>query len=106
VLESYVGKGNCLTDELISPAIAPEFMLRQFPPIRIMCAGLDPLRDSSYVLAYRLAFLLYRKLNVNIQLYEYTKLAHGYWNYSKFISPLEARNAVDKLIEYIKELAK
>ena len=104
VLDSYVGNKNPLIDEFISPAVASDSLLSQFPPTRIMCAGLDPLRDSSYVFAYRLAYILYSKVKVNIRLIEYSKLHHGFWTISNFVGLNESKDAVMMAIEYIKEL--
>ena len=54
-LSSYIGNMNPLLDEFLSPIVAPDELLKKLPPTRIMCAGLDPLRDTSYVFAYKLA---------------------------------------------------
>ena len=47
-IESYIPLGADPTkDPYLSPALIPDEDLRQFPSIRIMAAGRDPLRDES-----------------------------------------------------------
>ena len=47
VLQSYASEHMQMNDHyLISPGITPNWILSQYPPIRIMLAGLDPLRDD------------------------------------------------------------
>ena len=54
-LSSYIpAERSAETDVYLSPVIAPDQDLARFPPVRIMAAGRDPLRDESYRLLYRL----------------------------------------------------
>jgi len=54
-LESYIGEGlNPETNYYISPGVAPDSILQQFPQTRIMVASNDPLRDQSFQFALRM----------------------------------------------------
>lgn len=55
-INSYVpSERDASKDAYLSPILALDSELEQFPPVRIAAAGKDPLRDESYNLIYRLA---------------------------------------------------
>lgn len=53
-LELYVAEGDPDRDPFLSPILINDEDLRKFPPVRIMIAGKDPLRDDSFKFALRL----------------------------------------------------
>ncbi len=53
-LQLYVAEGDPDTDPFLSPILISDEDLRHFPPVRIMIAGKDPLRDDSFKFALRL----------------------------------------------------
>ena len=55
LLKSYIGNKNSLKNQFLSPVIADEEYLKKFPRVRMICSGIDPMRDTAYVFAYRLA---------------------------------------------------
>lgn len=82
-IESYVGDyqnyPNCNPryNQFISPCIASDETLKKYPPIRIMVASNDPLRDESFLFTLKLA-----KLGVDVHVKEYMYMPHGYLNYN------------------------
>lgn len=54
-LTSYVGAKGNPENPYISPNMASDDILRQFPKTKIMVATNDPLRDESFKLTLRLA---------------------------------------------------
>lgn len=56
-LESYIGeRWDPDTQPLISPAVASEDILKQFPKTRILVASNDPIRDQSFKFTLKLAY--------------------------------------------------
>jgi len=48
-LESYVGEiADPNTNPYVSPGVASDEVLKQFPPTKIMVASNDPIRDQSF----------------------------------------------------------
>ena len=45
-LESYCEDANGDKDYFLSPALTPDNILKNYPPVRILTAGNDPLRDE------------------------------------------------------------
>jgi len=55
-INSYIpAERDASKDAYLSPILALDKELEQFPPVRIAAAGKDPLRDESYNFIYRLA---------------------------------------------------
>lgn len=47
VLQSYASDNMLLNNHyLISPYITPKWIIKEYPKVRILIAGLDPLRDD------------------------------------------------------------
>ena len=46
--------GDPSINPLMSPVVAPDSILKKFPPTKIIACEADPLRDSSYEFALRL----------------------------------------------------
>jgi len=86
-------------DAYLSPCLISDEELKQFPPIRIMAAGRDPLRDESYKLMNRLV-----KLKKDAQMIEYRMLPHGFWSFDAIFGLNECKLTTDKAIEWIKRL--
>ena len=83
-LDSYCGQftqgdKNCdpSLQQYLSPGVAKDAVLARFPPTRIMIAQNDALRDESLQFSLRLA-----KLDVDVQLKEYSYMPHGFLNYN------------------------
>lgn len=53
-LSMYAGEADPNTDPFLSPILINDNDLKRFPPVRIMIAGKDPLRDDSFKFALRL----------------------------------------------------
>lgn len=86
-------------DPYLSPCLISDEDLKGFPAIRIMAAGMDPLRDESYKLMYRLI-----KLKKDARMIEYRMLPHGFWNFYIGFGLKEFEIPTLSAIEAIKEL--
>ena len=65
--------GNSRINPLMSPVVAPESILKKFPPTRIFACEACPLRDSSYEFALNL-----KKAGVDVKLYLMKDYIHGF----------------------------
>ena len=74
--------------------------LAQLPPVRIMVAANDPLRDESFNLTYRLA-----KLGHDVKLKEYLFMPHGYLNYNAPLLGMreESNQTINQARDWLKE---
>lgn len=88
---------NPKTNPFLSPLVAPDEILKQFPPTYINVGSLDPLFDDAVCLAKRLD-----KLNGHVRLDVYDGLSHGYIQLNKIIP--EAKEANNLLIEWVQAL--
>jgi hormone-sensitive lipase len=86
-------------DPYLSPSLITDEDLKKFPPIRILAAGMDPLRDESYKLMYRLI-----KLKKNARMIEYRMLPHGFWSFYSLHSLKEFKVPLDSAVKAITEL--
>eukprot|EP01027_Heterolobosea_sp_BB2_P016069 GEZU01022926.1.p1 GENE.GEZU01022926.1~~GEZU01022926.1.p1 ORF type:complete len:811 (-),score=173.29 GEZU01022926.1:61-2493(-) len=80
--DSYIS--DChdhLSNPFISPAIAPDEVLRQFPPTLISTGSLDPLLDDSLFMARRLAKVSPNKVRLEI----WDGLSHGFLSIFEFV---------------------
>jgi len=99
-INSYLPPGaDPAKDPYISPTLIPDEDLIKFPPVRIMSAGRDPLRDESYKLISRLA-----KLKKDAKMIEYRNFPHAFWNLDIMFGLKEAKFATTKTIEWFEEL--
>eukprot|EP00826_Nyctotherus_ovalis_P045842 TRINITY_DN5108_c0_g5_i1.p1 TRINITY_DN5108_c0_g5~~TRINITY_DN5108_c0_g5_i1.p1 ORF type:complete len:473 (-),score=128.43 TRINITY_DN5108_c0_g5_i1:60-1478(-) len=99
-LNSYIpAEADASKDSYLSPCLIRDEELGQFPPMRIMVAGRDPLRDESYRLMSRLV-----ELGKDAQMIEYRMLPHGFWSFDAIFGLDECKSATDKAIEWIKSL--
>jgi hormone-sensitive lipase len=55
-LECYVGEVDPDKDVLLSPNLVPNWVLQKFPPVKLLTAENDPLRDEQYKFVYRLRY--------------------------------------------------
>ena len=78
-------------NEFMSPVILPDKVLAKFPSFKCFVAGLDPLRDDGYKLAYRL-----HQLGREVAIAEFTKLPHGFLNFDLFPFLAEESNQAIK----------
>jgi hormone-sensitive lipase len=98
-INSYIPPGaDSAKDPYISPSLVSDEDLMKFPPIRIMTAGRDPLRDESYKLICRLV-----KLKKDAKMVEYRNFPHGFWNLDIMFGLKEAKLATTKAIEWFEE---
>lgn len=84
----------------VSPLLLPEKVLMRFPPTRISLAGIDPLHDDGYRLAYKLS-----KLDKDVKMVDNKLLLHGFLNFG--LVPLiggECTKAINMIRDMIKEL--
>jgi acetyl esterase/lipase len=75
-LESYVKDACPEKDHFLSPGICPDHVLKRFPPIRILIAGNDPLRDESYKFTMKLL-----KNKVDVKVFEFICFPHGFLSF-------------------------
>ena len=61
------------TNMFMSPAIAPDDLLRKFPPTNVMCGGMDPLLDDAVDFHGRLV-----RVGVPASLKIYRTMPHGF----------------------------
>jgi hormone-sensitive lipase len=66
--------GNVETNPILSPAHAPDALLKLLPPVKLMPCEIDPLRDHSFYFANRLL-----KLGNKCEIYIMKDHIHG-WN--------------------------
>lgn len=86
-------------DPYISPTLITDDDLKKFPPVRLMIAGRDPLRDESFRLLCRLA-----RLKKDAKMVEYRNFPHAFWNLDIVFGLKEAKFATQKTIEWLHEL--
>lgn len=75
-IESYVGDADAESDPFLSPAVTPDSIIEKYPPVRLLMAGNDPLRDESY--KYMLKLL---KLGIDTKFIEYQMFPHAFMNF-------------------------
>lgn len=77
-------------------------MLKRFPPVRILSAGNDPLRDEQYKFTLRLI-----NNNIDVKIKEYICFPHGFLNYELPIGGIDECFECNKqAVAYIKEFLK
>lgn len=67
--------GNPESDPIMSPLVAPDFIMRLLPQTQIVLSEIDGLRDHSYAMALRLI-----KVGVPVHLHEMADFIHGWCN--------------------------
>jgi len=98
-LDSYVKDGNPEKDHFLSPAICPDNVLAKFPPVRILIAGNDPLRDESYKFTLRLL-----KNDIDVKVFEFICFPHGFLSYELPLGGIEeCSKCNEQAIKYFKE---
>jgi len=98
VVDAYVPPlEDASADPFISPAVAPESMLRKLPPIWLQAGGLDPLLDDTIDFASRL-----RACEVPLDLQVYRGLPHGFWSLDALMP--EAAAAVSRAVASVGKL--
>ncbi|CAI2359787.1 unnamed protein product [Moneuplotes crassus] len=104
-VKCYDTKNSGDKDFLLSPNLAPEDIIVKedkvkFPTTRIIISGNDPLRDTSLSFIIKMA-----KLGVDIEAVDYQHQMHGFIMFNKGpIAFKESNHAIDKCIEYVKEI--
>lgn len=103
VCEQYTDpiKGVDMTKEFfVNPSATPDHLLRQFPPIKMAIAGLDPLRDQSLRMLHRMI-----NLGVNVQAKEYKYMIHNFGNMGvkSAFGLSDCDKAVQEIIKMTKE---
>ena len=84
----------------LSPFFFPDKVLEQFPPTRVVLAGIDPLHDDGYHFAYRLWML-----GKDVKVIDNKCLPHGFLNFE--LAPFvggECSKAIEAVSKVIKEL--
>ena len=97
-LDSYVGKRDAL-DPFVSPVMASDEDLLQFPPTRVLIAGRDPLRDESMRFLDRMI-----RLKKDIRYIEYRQSPHGFWTFGSSHMLHKAKETVKKGAEILNTL--
>lgn len=92
-------KNNALRNPFISPAIAPDELLKLFPRTMISIGALDPLFDDSIYLAKRMEQV---KGCSHVKLSIYNSLGHGYLNLINFVP--EANMANSHICDWINSI--
>jgi acetyl esterase/lipase len=80
-------------DAFLSPLLASDAQLAQFPPTSILAAGLDPMVDDSILMAHRLA-----DQGVPVKLQYCPELPHSFFNF--FMVLPEVQRAVQLVAEW------
>ena len=77
IFEAYCKEVDPDQNPFLSPVFLPNEVLINFPSTRINLAGLDPLHDDGYKLAYQLSCL-----NRDVKVVDYKMLPHGFLNFN------------------------
>ena len=100
-IESYVQGGDAENDPFLSPAVTQDNMLMAYPPVRLLIAGNDPLRDESYKFVLKLA-----KLKKDIKFIEYLMFPHAFLNFDIPVAGIsECSKPIKKGAAWLKEFA-
>jgi acetyl esterase/lipase len=75
------------TNMFMSPAIAPDELLRKFPPTNVMCGGMDPLLDDAVDFHGRLV-----RVGVPSSLKIYRTMPHGFLSMDLFFRDAHRAN--------------
>ena len=75
-IKSYVQGADAETDPFLSPAVTSDSMIEKYPPVRLLMAGNDPLRDESYKFMLKLL-----KKKVDAKFIEYQMFPHAFLNF-------------------------
>lgn len=98
--ESYLRpEDDPRSDIFLSPVKAATADLSQFPPVRMMVCGNDPLLDESLRFADKLL-----EAGVSVKIAKFEGMGHGALNLDLSLGVREARSMVDKGTEFLKEL--
>eukprot|EP00698_Gefionella_okellyi_P020838 TRINITY_DN6624_c0_g1_i1.p1 TRINITY_DN6624_c0_g1~~TRINITY_DN6624_c0_g1_i1.p1 ORF type:complete len:876 (+),score=158.75 TRINITY_DN6624_c0_g1_i1:102-2729(+) len=84
-------------DPMISPGLAPNWLLSQLPPTRIIVGTYDPLLDDSVDFAHKLA-----GLDVDVQLHVHDGMPHGFLNLAAMLP--QSRSAIAESCKRLAEL--
>lgn len=84
----------------VSPILAPEEVLKRYPPTRIYCGEVDPLYDFSLYLAHVLF-----KFKVPVKMVSVMHVGHGFMGLHMPLKQglQEIRNLVDLMAEHMRE---
>ncbi|KAL0478873.1 hypothetical protein AKO1_000407 [Acrasis kona] len=85
-------------DPFISPCMAPDHMLKLFPPCYIGVGALDPLFDDACYMARRISANNGEKVKLEVV----DGMGHGYLNLVDFVP--EAKDASDRLCDWIRAI--
>jgi len=84
------------TDPCLSPIVATDVLLQQWPSTSIVVGGFDPFVDDSVDFAHRLA---YNGRMVRLKIYD--SLPHSFWDFAPILP--EAQQAVDLAAKWIEQ---
>ena len=68
--------GNPETNPILSPLIAPDFLVGKLPRTHMLVCEIDGLRDQGIAMALRM-----KKANCSVQLHNYGDFIHGFCNF-------------------------
>lgn len=92
--------GDPTKNSLLSPIYTPSFILKKFPPTKILVAEVDPLRDNGIYLGLNL-----KRAGVDTEVFLFKEYIH---NFLQFDSPTfgigEYQNAHEYTIRAFKQL--
>jgi len=96
IYEEYVPKiVDPDSDRFLSPLLIRNDEIDALPPVRIVCAGMDPLHDQSYEFVVKLA-----RRGVSVRLVDYSNLPHAFWS----VEYPGTNKTLDKAVEFILDL--
>ncbi|CAK79677.1 unnamed protein product (macronuclear) [Paramecium tetraurelia] len=99
-LNSYVQKEfDSQVDPMLSPSMASDEILRQFPKTRIAVGTYDPLHDESFRLLQKLV-----QLKKDVKLIEYQSMPHGFLSFDIINGMKEAKQTVIDAQNYLLEM--
>ena len=67
--------GNADVNPVMSPVIAPEFMIKKIPPTHFFVCEIDGLRDQTYAMAIRML-----KQGCSVKIHHLSEFIHGFCN--------------------------
>ena len=92
--------GDSTKNSLLSPIYTPSFLLKKFPPTKILVAEVDPLRDNGIYLGLNL-----KRAGVDTELYYFKEYIHNFLQFDDVTFGIpEYQNAHEITISAFKQL--
>jgi len=98
--DAYVeGENYRPGNPLVSPALAPDYILKEFPPTRIIVGDHDGLEDECWRMTERL-----NNLGVPVRMTVYKGMPHGFLNFDNPLGPRQASEIVREAATMLSDL--